>query len=917
MDDSDSTLIRELAKQVVLATRSNTGDAERLLCEMESISAGHPSEISEAFCIRVRGNLDQVRGDLTTAAEKYRQAHRLFERAQDFVEAARTAASLVGVLAMLGEFQEAFQWADRARAVFRELGEDLRLARLEVNVGNLYQRLGRMADALASYDLAMPQLEASQDFEAAAVVAINRSVVLMLLYRFDEAMEGLRRAREFCESNDLRSTASQAEYNRAYLQYLMGDCTAALKVMQQAEAEFCSQGDDFFVAQCRLDRAEILADLNLLDQAERLSRDAAEMFRSMNISGDRARALLLLGRCSLKAGHREQAISNFAEAKTLLDAEGNPIWGQLADMERASVQAAGEEAAALAVADRAYTMFQEHGNAAFAAMADLFAARISLDRGDEEAASRFLDRCAGILENPPVWLRYRMELMRASIHEACGRRPEALAAYARAAEFVEFLRNNLRVDMIAVNFLEDKTDLYDRLVALAENDRQALGFAELGRARGLSDAIRRSDESKTATGASATPAVQRLREELRSDYIHLLRKPAGSSQALLDRLAQKEWQLMQELTVANIDRSSGENGPTREALSLPRLQSDEVLLEFQMSGANASRTGRSQQELADEGCSVFVVTADTVQRVRLEISQEELRSEVDFIRYHITKPEGPAHRAPLDHRLSRLYEKLIRPVEPLLRPRVVVVPHRWLHALPFHALRAPWGYLLDRYTFSYAPSAAVYALTSSQRAEPVWSSLIIGSNTETLPEAAREIEAASTHLPNPEVVLAADLPSIREKLKSAAIVHIASHAVFRADSPAGPLLMLGSDAVMGMDLSHLELKAQLVTMSACSTARTWMAAANETTGLVRAFLILSVPSMVGSLWDVQDRSTAFLMDHFYAQLRSSLDIAGSLRNAALQTRDRFEHPFYWAPFILIGKTNLLYETAERYGLLSR
>jgi CHAT domain-containing protein len=237
--------------------------------------------------------------------------------------------------------------------------------------------------------------------------------------------------------------------------------------------------------------------------------------------------------------------------------------------------------------------------------------------------------------------------------------------------------------------------------------------------------------------------------------------------------------------------------------------------------------------------------------------------------------------------------------------------------LPFHALRAPWGYLLDRYTFSYAPSAAVYALTSSQRAEPVWSSLIIGSNTETLPEAAREIEAASTHLPNPEVVLAADLPSIREKLKSAAIVHIASHAVFRADSPAGPLLMLGSDAVMGMDLSHLELKAQLVTMSACSTARTWMAAANETTGLVRAFLILSVPSMVGSLWDVQDRSTAFLMDHFYAQLRSSLDIAGSLRNAALQTRDRFEHPFYWAPFILIGKTNLLYETAERYGLLSR
>ena len=881
MNDSDPDLIRELAERVVLAARSNTDDAEQLLCRMELLSAERPSDMS-------RGNLYQVRGDLTGAVERYRQAQQLFERAQDSLEAARTAASLVGALAVLGEFQEAFQCADRARAVFQGLGEDLRLARLEVNVGNLYHQLGRMAEAFACYDRAIGKLEESQDVEAAAVVAINRSVALMLLYRFDEAMEGFHRARQFCESKGLRLAASQAEFNRAYLLYLLGDCTAALKTMQQAEAEFMVQGDDFFVAQCRLDRAEILADLNLLEQAERLSRDAEETFHSMNVSGDRARALLLLGRCSLKAGHQDQAILNFTEAKRLFEAEGNRVWGQLADMERVSAITSFEWATqALAVAAQASRMFQEQGHPAFAAMADLFASRVSLDQGEQEAAVRFLDRCAGVLENPPVWLRYRIELMRARIHEACGRRTEALAAYVRAAELVEFLRNNLRVDMITVNFLEDKTDLYDRLVALAGNDWEALGFAELGRARGLSDAIRRSDQTKAA--GAATPAVRRLREELRTDYIHLLREPAGSSPELLERLSRKESELMQELTTANIDRSSDQDIPALERLSLPRLQSDEVLLEFQ---------------LADDGCSVFVVTENTVQRIHLEISQEELRSEVDLIRYQITKPEGQHHRAALNHHLSRLYERLIVPVEPFLRRCVIIVPHRCLHALPFQALRAPWGYLLDRYTFSYAPSAAVYALTSAQKAEPVNACLIVGSNDETLPEAAREIEAASMHLPNAEVVFADDMTSVSEKLKSAAIVHIASHAVFRADSPAGPLLMLGSDAMMGTDLSHLDLKAQLVTMSACSTARTWMGAANETTGLVRAFLLLSVPSMVGSLWDVQDRSTACLMDHFYALLQSSSDIAGSLRNAALRTRERFEHPFYWAPFILIGKTNV-------------
>ena len=114
MSDSDSPLIRELARQAVLAARSNTGDAERLLSEMESLSAGRPSDISKAFCIRVRGNLHQIRGDVTAAVEGYRRARQMFEGAGDVVEGARTAASLVGALAVLGEFQEAFQWADRA-----------------------------------------------------------------------------------------------------------------------------------------------------------------------------------------------------------------------------------------------------------------------------------------------------------------------------------------------------------------------------------------------------------------------------------------------------------------------------------------------------------------------------------------------------------------------------------------------------------------------------------------------------------------------------------------------------------------------------------------------------------------------------------------------------------------------------------
>src|SRR2546422_4805217 len=98
MTDSDSVIIRELAEQVVLAARSNIDDAEQLLRRMEAISAHQPSDISEAFCIRARGNLFQVRGDLTAAAERYRQGQHLFARGGASFKGALTAASLFWAL---------------------------------------------------------------------------------------------------------------------------------------------------------------------------------------------------------------------------------------------------------------------------------------------------------------------------------------------------------------------------------------------------------------------------------------------------------------------------------------------------------------------------------------------------------------------------------------------------------------------------------------------------------------------------------------------------------------------------------------------------------------------------------------------------------------------------------------------------
>ena len=114
------------------------------------------------------------------------------------------------------------------------------------------------------------------------------------------------------------------------------------------------------------------------------------------------------------------------------------------------------------------------------------------------------------------------------------------------------------------------------------------------------------------------------------------------------------------------------------------------------------------------------------------------------------------------------------------------------------------------------------------------------------------------------------------------------------------MLFLGSDVLTAMDVSRMDLQAELITMSACSTGRV----SSRAEGFMRAFTALGVPAMVASLWDVDDRTTAFLMDAFYARLSEQPDIAQAMAHAMRSARERWDNPFYWAPFILIGRTRL-------------
>jgi CHAT domain-containing protein len=105
------------------------------------------------------------------------------------------------------------------------------------------------------------------------------------------------------------------------------------------------------------------------------------------------------------------------------------------------------------------------------------------------------------------------------------------------------------------------------------------------------------------------------------------------------------------------------------------------------------------------------------------------------------------------------------------------------------------------------------------------------------------------------------------------------------------------------EIFNLKLNADLVVLSACKTGLGKEVKGEGLIGLTRAFMYAGARSLVVSLWQVADPSTAELMVKFYGQLDGTSDKAEALRQAKLKViqANRYAHPFYWAPFILVGE----------------
>ncbi len=915
------SVVADLAEAVRRKVRVDVPEAFRLAEAAVTVARQLRDEDAVALSLRAKANALWFMGQCKPAVDLFREAAVLFERAGNMNEVGRTLSSSIQSLALLGEYESAFSAAERAREIFNSLGETLRTARLELNLANIYHRQNHFTQALAAYKRAYEQLLPHNDAEGIGVALHNIAVCLIALDDFHGALETYRQMRDFCQQEGMPLLVSQADYNISYLFYLRGDYTQALELLRVSR-ETCRKNDDkYHLALCDLDQSEIYLELGLVDEAAEMAQKSFEQFQKLEMSYETARSLANLAVAAGVQGNSSRSLQLFAEAKEIMLRENNRSWPSLIELYQALVLF---HEGNFVEADRLCTAALEFfGSAQMPSkhvLCLLLLARVRLKTGEPDEASQY---CHEALEHAskldaPI-LSYQAHFLMGQVHEAFGEPNKAYDSYQESRSALDSLRSGLRAEELKIAFMKDKVEVYARLIQLCLNrgsgqasTEEAFSYMEEAKSRTLRDLIfgrlhfpfvSESEENETGR------RIFDVRKDLNWCYRRIEREQLsqeGASPELIESLGLRarayEHELLRLVREVPSSNAAGRSLRTPETVSLPEIRAslgpDAALLEYFYIGEQVFVALLTTDSLD----FVPVTTVSSVTR-RLRMLQFQM-SKFRLGRDYVSKFQQALLRATQNH-LQAIYEEIFAPLRQRLKARdLIIVPYGPLHSLPFHALFDGRQFLLDTFTISYAPSASIHALCQQQIETHTGPSLILGVEDPKTPFIRQEVEAVAEVVTEPQILLGSDASerALREDGARSRLIHIASHGYFRQDSPMFSAIRLADSYLSLYDLYHMNLPVDLLTLSGCVTGLNVIAEGDELIGLSRGLLYAGARSLLLSLWDVDDRSTAEFMKLFYSHLHHQPDKAEALRRAMLDLRTRYPHPYYWAPFRLIGKS---------------
>ncbi len=889
------------------------------------------------------------KGDYKEALRISQLALRIAEKLGD---RSRLAMALYDVGAIYSRRQparEGLPYLEKSLAIFEEIGLKKEQARTLHAMGVAYDIDRLQEQAVKCYEKSLAISEAIGDKAMTARVYNGLGLANKGLARYDAEMEFYQKSRVLSEEVNDKETLNMALNNIATHHIARGRYAEALDSLHKSLTLMQEMGDGMdrrslayklqniglvYRRQGHLDQAlaysskslDILVEMDDKFGTANMQNNVGVIYKSQ---GNYARGLdyfqkALSGYESLKnSGGIARALNNIGDTYRLqgrYDEAFEPLQKSLQLREQ------GRDRGAVTLSlNNLARLYEAQGK---------YTEMLEVSRRSAKIAEELYNR-------EEIWAAQE-QVGRALL--ALGRPAEARDSFQAAITSIESLRREVGGgEQQQQSFLENRLSpwfgMVDVLVA-QQKYAEALSYAEQSKARVLLDALQtgranlRKSWSREEQEAEQKKRLQlvafntQLTNEVRQDKPDAARVAELKTAVEKARLEYEDFETRLYVAHPELKLQHGE-APVINTDELATLLPDasSALLEYVV-GENKTY--------------LFVVTRrgkETDVRVfTLPVKREQLAKDTELYRKQLA-----ARDLGFRTTAAKLYDLLLKPAESQLRSKtnLIIAPDSTLWDLPFQTLvNGANRFMIEDAAIAYTPSLTVLREMSRRKkvegahaSPPTLLALgnpAVGSETlkraaltlrdgklEPLPEAEQEVKALGRlyGASRSKVYVGAEAREDRVKTEAsgAKILHFATHGILNNVSPLYSHLALagggaGEDGLLeAWELMQLDLRADLAVLSACETARGRVGSGEGMVGFSWAMFLAGVPSIVVSQWKVESAGTRDLMVNFHRGLINSgggtkVTKAEALRQAALKLMKNPEtsHPFYWAPFVLVG-----------------
>ncbi|MFN0083908.1 MAG: CHAT domain-containing protein [Blastocatellia bacterium] len=850
--------------------------------------------------LTLRGDESAKGGDFGRALGAYNLAGEIAARINDRLAAARVMSQIGDARLKQGDYPGAMELFQKSLAIVESLDQKQAVFAILNNIGRVEAEHGNYEAALAAFQRSLSLSEAGEDPRKLAVVFNNLSNAYVSLGDYASAAQAVRRGLALAEASGDRVRRAVALSSLGNIHFLGGEDERAEECYRQSLA--MREG-----AEEKTGLADVVSNLGVIHARNgRLDRAMEDYRRSLALhEGQRdeagiARDLLNIGDLHRRQGQHEQALDCYRRSLALREKLGRQ-------------------------ADIATTLRSM--------------AMLHIERKRYDAAAPAIERALALARGArKPELLWSVLYVAGRVHHASGKSDAARAAYEEAIATIESLREYIAGgERQQERYFENKLPPYHEIIRLLVEQRkfdEALAFAERAKARVLLDALQsgRVNIAKTLTDAEQRQE-RLLNAEVASLNTRLYRENAARS-ADPARVAALSAGLRQ--AHANQDAFQAALYAAHPELKIQRGQAPAFDLARTAGPLLDASTALLEYVVVEEKTFLFVITMDGGGRPALAlheiaVDRRSLNAQVEHFRRQLADHDLTfAAAAAKHHRL------LIQPAAAQLakRTRLVIVRDAGLWELPFQALKSGSGrYLLEDFAISYAPSlTALTEMRNARHARESGEIALLGFGAPRIGEAHADDQTPLPELPGSErelrqlariygegrsrIYLGTEAREelLKAEAEKAEVVHLAAHGVLDDANPMYSRIVLahpeggsGEDGLLQpWEVMKLNLRANLVVLSACESGRGRIGAGEGLIGLTWAFFVAGAPTTVVSQWKVDAARTSELMLAFHRRLRvNRLPKAEALRQAELLLlrNPKYRHPFYWAGFSILGVAN--------------